>query len=75
MPKTAFGDPGFGKRTAHNWRVVGQVKPGIEMEQAQADIGAIEQGIKQRYPSPFQGKDAAVVSLASHVAGRSGGLC
>jgi putative ABC transport system permease protein len=69
MPKTAFGDPGFGKRTAHNWRVVGRVKPGIEMQQAQADIGAIERGIKQRYPSPFQGKDAAVVSLTSHVAG------
>jgi putative ABC transport system permease protein len=69
MAKTAFGDPGFGVRTGHNWRVVGRLKPGIEVEQAQADIGAIEQGIKQRYPSPFQGKDAAVVSLASHVAG------
>ena len=23
MPETAFGDPGFGVRTAHNWRVVG----------------------------------------------------
>lgn len=69
MPKTAFGDPGFGMRTAHNWRVVGRLKPGIRMEQAQADIGAIERGIKQQYPSPFQGKDAAVVSLASHVAG------
>jgi putative ABC transport system permease protein len=69
MPGTAFGDPGFGHRTAHNWRVVGRLKPGIEIEQAQADIGAIERGIKQRYPSPFQGKDAAVVSLASHVAG------
>ena len=69
MPKTAFGDPGLGVRTGHNWRVVGRLKPGLQMEQAQADIGAIERGIKQRYPSPFQGKDAAVVSLASHVAG------
>lgn len=69
MPKTAFGDPGLGVRTGHNWRVVGRLKPGLQMEPAQADIGAIERGIKQRYPSPFQGKDAAVVSLASHVAG------
>jgi putative ABC transport system permease protein len=69
MPDTAFGDPGFGVRTGHNWRIVGRLKPGIEIEQAQADIGAIERGIKQRYPSPFQGNDAAVVSLASHVAG------
>ncbi len=69
MPKTAFGNPGFGTRTAHNWRAVGRLKPGIRMEQAQADIGTIERGIKQQYPSAFQGKDAAVVSLASHVAG------
>jgi putative ABC transport system permease protein len=69
MPDTAFGDPGFGVRTGHNWRVVGRLKPGIRMEQAQADIAAIERGIKQRYPSPFQGKDAVVISLLSHVAG------
>ena len=69
MPQSAFGDPGFGVRTGHNWRVVGRLKAGIGMEQAQADVGAIERAIKQRYPSPFQGEDAAVTSLASHVAG------
>ena len=69
MPETAFGDPGFGVRTGHSWRVVGRLKPGIRMEQAQADIGVIERGIKQQYPSPFQGKDAAVISLSSHIAG------
>ncbi len=69
MPETAFGDPGVGVRTGHNWRVVGRLKPGVSMEQARADIGAIERRIKQQYPSPFQGKDAAVVSLASHVTG------
>jgi len=69
MPATAFGNPGFGVRTGHNWRVVGRLKQGVGIEQAQADIGAIEQRIKQQHPSPFQGKDAAVVSLASHVAG------
>jgi len=69
MPETAFGDPGLGVRTGHNWRVVGRIKPGIQMEQAQADIGTIERGIKEHYPSPFQGKDAVVISLSSHVAG------
>jgi predicted permease len=29
----------------------------------------IERGIKQQYPSPFQGKDAMVISLSSHIAG------
>jgi len=69
MPEAAFGDPGFGVRTGHNWRVVGHLKPGVGIELAQADIGGIERRIKEQYPSPFQGKDAAVVSLTSHVAG------
>jgi len=69
LPQTAFGDPGFGVRTGHNWRVVGRLKPGVTFEQARADIGAVERGIKQQYPSPFQGKDAMLVSLVSHIAG------
>ena len=69
MPATAFGDPGYGVRTGHNWRVVGRLKPGIAVEQTRVDIGAIERGIKQQFPSPFQGKDASVVSLAAHIAG------
>jgi len=69
VPQTAFGDPGFSVRTGHNWRVVGRLKPGVRLEQAQADLGSIEHAIKQQYPSPFQGKDAAVISLAAHVAG------
>jgi putative ABC transport system permease protein len=69
MPQATFGAPGFGVRTGHNWRVVGRLKPGVSVEQARADVGAIERGIKQQYPSPFQGKDAIVVSLESHIAG------
>ena len=69
MAGTAFGDPGYGVRTGHNWRVVGRLKPGVTIQQAKADVGAIERRIKQQYPSPFQGKDASVDSLASHIAG------
>lgn len=69
MPQTAFGDPGFGIRTGHNWRVIGRLKPGVSIAQARSDVGSIERAIKQQYPSPFQGKDAAVVSLAEQVAG------
>ena len=70
MPGTAFGPAEFGVRTGHNWRVVGRLKPGVSVEQAQADVGAIERHIKQQYPSPFQAKDAQVISLAAHVAGQ-----
>jgi len=70
MPGTVFGDPGINIRTAHNWRAIGRLKPGIPIERAQADISAIERRIKQQYPSPFQGKDAFVVSLDSYIVGQ-----
>ena len=69
MPETTFGEPGFGVRTGHNWRVIGLLKAGTSIEQANANISAIERQIKRDYPSPFQGKDASVVSLSSHIAG------
>ncbi len=69
MPAAAFGDPGFNVRTGHNWRVVGRLKPGVPMQRAQEDLSAIERRIKQQYPSPFQSKDARVVSLQSHLVG------
>lgn len=66
---TGFGDAGLNARTAHNWRVIGRLKPGVPMERAQADVGTIERRIKQQYPSPFQGKDASVISLQSQIVG------
>ena len=69
MPLTGFGDAGLNARTAHNWRVIGRLKPGVPMERAQADVGTIERRIKQQYPSPFQGKDASVISLQSQIVG------
>ena len=49
--------------------MVGRLKPGVSVERAQADVGAIERRIKQQYPSPFQSKDASVESLAAHIGG------
>jgi putative ABC transport system permease protein len=56
-------------RTAHNFRVVGRLRPGTTIEQAQSDVAAISRRLKQQYPSPFMAKDAAVVSLARHIVG------
>jgi predicted permease len=73
MPTAAFGDPGINSRTAHNYRVVGRLKPELDpargMERAQAEVGAIERRIKREHPSAFQSKDAAVVSLLAHTGG------
>lgn len=69
LPITAVGDPGYTVRTGHNWRVVARLRPGASAAQAQVEVGGIERRIKQEYPSPFQGKDAAVVPLAEQLAG------
>ena len=65
----AFFD--FPSRTAHNFRVVGRLRPGVTMEQAQADVGAIARRLKQQYPSPFMAKDAVVIPLDRHIAGEA----
>lgn len=69
LPITAMGDPVSSGRTGHNWRVLGRLKPGLTVEQAQAEVDGIERRIKQQYPSPFQSKDAIVVPLDEHLAG------
>jgi putative ABC transport system permease protein len=63
-----FGDNH--SRTSHNFRVVGRLRPGVTIAQAQADLSAISRRLKQQYPSPFMAKDAAVVSLNEHIVGK-----
>jgi len=63
----ALGDTG--SRTAHNFRVVGRLKPGIALEQAQTDLSGIAQRLYRQYPGPWMGRDAILVPLRTHVAG------
>ena len=65
----AFFD--FPSRTAHNFRVVGRLRPGVTMEQAQADFARISRRLKQQYPSPFMARDASVIPLDRQIAGEA----
>jgi predicted permease len=56
-------------RTAHNYWVIGRLRPGVSTDAAHQDVGAIARRLKQEHPSPFQTSDARVVSLASHLVG------
>ena len=58
-------------RTAHNFRVVGRLREGVTMQQAQSDMDAIAQRLKRQYPSPFMARDAVVVPLDRHIAGEA----
>jgi putative ABC transport system permease protein len=64
----ALGDNGT--RTAHNFRVVGRLKSGIAIEQAQADLSEVARRLKRQYPDPYMAKDAVLVPLLAHVAGK-----
>ena len=47
-------------RSAHNYRVVGRLKPDATLEQAQAQMTAIGARLEQQYPDSNTGKSVAV---------------
>jgi putative ABC transport system permease protein len=58
-------------RASHNFRVVGRLRRGVTIEQAQSDISTLARRLKQTYPSPFMAKDALVTTLDRHIAGQA----
>ncbi|CAN5132378.1 ABC transporter permease [soil metagenome] len=57
-------------RTAHNWHVVGRLKPGATREQARSEMSAISRALKQQYGEDIDLVDAAVVPLHEEMVGR-----
>lgn len=50
-------------RSAHNYRVVGRLKPDVSLEQAQAQMTSIGTRLEQQYPSSNTGKNVAVFRM------------
>ena len=50
-------------RSAHNYRVVGRLKPGVSLEQAQAQMTAIGARLEQQYKDSNAGKSVAVTRM------------
>jgi len=57
-------------RTAHNFWVIGRLRPGVTMAQAQADLGPIMHRLYLEHPDPFMSKDVQVTSLQQHTVGK-----
>lgn len=51
-------------RSAQNYRVIARLKPGISVEQAQAQLTAIAERLSKAYPDSNKGKGVAVIRLA-----------
>ncbi len=65
LPSSAF--PEFQSRTAQNYRVLGRLKPGVSVEQAQAEMNTIASGLQAAYPKENKDKDALVSSLQNNL--------
>ena len=63
-------DPARMHRRSNFLLVVGRLKPGITIQQAQADMSAVAQRLKRQYPESNKNWDVAVVSLHEQAVGR-----
>jgi putative ABC transport system permease protein len=61
FPASVF--PETNERSAHNYRVVGRLKPDATLEQAQAQMTSIGARLEQQYPASNKGKNVAVTRM------------
>ena len=66
---TALGEA-TPSRTAHNFRVIGRLRPGASIARAQSELGAIMHRLYLQEPGPFMSKDVSIVSLNAHIVGK-----
>jgi predicted permease len=56
-------------RTAHNWRVVARLRPGVTRENAQSEVSDIARKLKRQLGEMTTMSDAAVVTLREELVG------
>lgn len=56
---------------SHNWRTIGRLKPGVSIEQAQADINTLAQRQAELYPDTNKGWGVQLQPLRAHLFGNS----
>ncbi len=52
-----------GGRRSHSWQIVGRLRPGFSMEQAQAQVDVISSQLTEAYPESHQGKGLLLTPL------------
>jgi putative ABC transport system permease protein len=60
-------------RSGHNYRVVGRLRDGVTLEQANAEMIGIARRLEREYPQSNEGKSAVVVPLQDIIVGDSRG--
>jgi predicted permease len=57
-------------RAAYAFHVVGRLKPGVSIEAATADLGAVAEGLAQEFPQTNKGRGVALERLHDSIVGR-----
>ncbi len=60
-----------GRGGSHNWRTVARLKPGVGIEQAQAEINTLTQRQEELYPETNKGWQIQIQSLRDYLFGNS----
>jgi predicted permease len=69
-PLALTDDEKRARRRDSNFNLIGRLKPGVELEQAQANMAAVAAGIERQYPDIYQGNGritATAVSLTRRI--------
>ena len=61
----------LGERGSHNYRALGRLKPGVTVNQAQADLRAVAKRLEEQYPDSNEKVGAVVVSMKEQITGLS----
>jgi putative ABC transport system permease protein len=61
----------YPERTAHTWQVIGRLKPGVTLQQAQLDVSRVARAVKARFGSDTSMSDAAVILLRDAIVGHA----
>lgn len=65
VPMAVFGETT--SRTAHNYRVLGRLKPGVSLAKAQSEMDTIGARLAAQYPAEDAKKQVAVVPLRDYL--------
>jgi putative ABC transport system permease protein len=57
------GEAFAAERQFHNWLLVGRLRPGVSVAQAQSDVGVIMRRLAEVYPSSNRGKGMVITAM------------
>jgi putative ABC transport system permease protein len=69
MPKPGFEDVESRLRVYGAWNVLGRLRPGVSVAEAQADLDVISGQLAREYPKTNSNISAEVIPLRTHLAG------